>query len=147
MATKKVPTNIITGFLGVGKTTAILNLLKNKPENENWAVLANEFGRNGTDGALMTDQGALIKEVPGGCMCCTAGVPKASVVLMPLLRQKPDCLLIEPTGLGHPKQVIATLTSEQYTPYVDLKATLGLLTPRNLSIEKYTSNRTLVMNN
>lgn len=69
--TKKVPTNIITGFLGVGKTTAILNLLKNKPENENWAVLVNEFGEIGIDGTLMTDQGALIKEVPGGCMCCT----------------------------------------------------------------------------
>ncbi|MCF7484666.1 MULTISPECIES: CobW family GTP-binding protein [Vibrio] len=138
--TKKVPTNIITGFLGVGKTTAILNLLKNKPENENWAVLVNEFGEIGIDGALMTDQGALIKEVPGGCMCCTAGVPM-SVGINALLRQKPDRLLIEPTGLGHPKQVIATLTSEQYTPYVDLKATLGLVDPRNLSNEKYTSNQ------
>lgn len=138
--TKKVPTNIITGFLGVGKTTAILNLLKNKPENENWAVLVNEFGEVGIDGALMTDQGALIKEVPGGCMCCTAGVPM-SVGINALLRQKPDRLLIEPTGLGHPKQVIATLTSEQYTPYVDLKATLGLVDPRNLSNEKYTSNQ------
>ena len=137
--TKKVPTNIITGFLGVGKTTAILNLLKNKSENENWAVLVNEFGEIGIDGALMTDQGALIKEVPGGCMCCTAGVPM-SVGINALLRQKPDRLLIEPTGLGHPKQVIATLTSEQYTPYVDLKATLGLVDPRNLSNEKYTSN-------
>ncbi|CAH6801463.1 Zinc-binding GTPase YeiR [Vibrio chagasii] len=138
--TKKVPTNIITGFLGVGKTTAILNLLKNKPENENWAVLVNEFGEIGIDGALMTDQGALIKEVPGGCMCCTAGVPM-SVGINALLRQKPDRLLIEPTGLGHPKQVIATLTSDQYTPYVDLKATLGLVDPRNLSNEKYTSNQ------
>ena len=138
--TKKVPTNIITGFLGVGKTTAILNLLKNKPENENWAVLVNEFGEIGIDGALMTDQGALIKEVPGGCMCCTAGVPM-SVGINVLLRQKPDRLLIEPTGLGHPKQVIATLISEQYTPYVDLKATLGLVDPRNLSNEKYTSNQ------
>ncbi|CAH6983959.1 Zinc-binding GTPase YeiR [Vibrio chagasii] len=138
--TKKVPTNIITGFLGVGKTTAILNLLINKPENENWAVLVNEFGEIGIDGALMTDQGALIKEVPGGCMCCTAGVPM-SVGINALLRQKPDRLLIEPTGLGHPKQVIATLTSDQYTPYVDLKATLGLVDPRNLSNEKYTSNQ------
>ena len=138
--TNRVPTNIITGFLGVGKTTAILNLLKNKPENENWAVLVNEFGEIGIDGALMTDQGALIKEVPGGCMCCTAGVPM-SVGINALLRQKPDRLLIEPTGLGHPKQVIATLTSEQYTPYVDLKATLGLVDPRYLSDEKYTSNQ------
>lgn len=138
--TSKVPTNIITGFLGVGKTTTILNLLKNKPENENWAVLVNEFGEIGIDGALMTDQGALIKEVPGGCMCCTAGVPM-SVGINALLRQKPDRLIIEPTGLGHPKQVVATLTSEQYEKYVDLKATIALVDPRNLSIQKYTSNQ------
>lgn len=139
----RVPTNILTGFLGVGKTTTILNLLKNKPENENWAVLVNEFGEIGIDGALMTDQGALIKEVPGGCMCCTAGVPM-SVGITALLRQKPDRLLIEPTGLGHPKQVIATLTSEQYEPYVDLKATIALVDPRNLSDEKYLSNQNFV---
>ncbi|MGY2572493.1 CobW family GTP-binding protein [Vibrio sp. C8] len=138
--TNKVPTNIITGFLGVGKTTTILNLLNNKPENEKWAVLVNEFGEIGIDGAMMTDQGALIKEVPGGCMCCTAGVPM-SVGINALLRQKPDRLIIEPTGLGHPKQVIATLTSDQYTPYVNLKATIGLVDPRNLSNEKYTSNQ------
>jgi G3E family GTPase len=45
--TKAVPTNIITGFLGVGKTTAILHLLANKPANERWAVLVNEFGEIG----------------------------------------------------------------------------------------------------
>ncbi len=64
--TKKVPTNIITGFLGVGKTTAILSLLKQKPENENWAVLVNEFGEVGVDGAFLSEQGAIVKEVPGG---------------------------------------------------------------------------------
>ncbi len=138
--TARVPTNIITGFLGVGKTTTILNLLKNKPHNENWAVLVNEFGEIGIDGAMMTDQGAMIKEVPGGCMCCTAGVPM-SVGINALLRQKPDRLIIEPTGLGHPKQVIATLTSEQYEKYVDLKATIALVDPRNLSNPKYTTNQ------
>jgi len=140
---KRVPTNILTGFLGVGKTTTILNLLKNKPKNENWAVLVNEFGEIGIDGALMADQGAQIKEVPGGCMCCTVGVPM-SVGITALLRQKPDRLLIEPTGLGHPKQVIATLTSPQYEPYVDLKATIALVDPRNLSDEKYLSNQNFV---
>lgn len=139
----RIPTNILTGFLGVGKTTTIMNLLKNKPENENWAVLVNEFGEIGIDGAMMTDQGAMIKEVPGGCMCCTAGVPM-SVGITALLRQNPDRLLIEPTGLGHPKQVVATLTSEQYQPYVDLKATIALVDPRNLSNDKYLSNKNFV---
>lgn len=61
----RVPTNIITGFLGVGKTTAILHLLATKPAHEKWAVLVNEFGEIGIDGAIMSEQGAMIKEVPG----------------------------------------------------------------------------------
>jgi G3E family GTPase len=135
----QVPTNIITGFLGVGKTTAILNLLKEKPQHENWAVLVNEFGEVGIDGAMMAEGGAMIKEVPGGCMCCTAGVPM-SVGINALLRQKPDRLIIEPTGLGHPKKVIETLTSEQYQNYIDLRATIALVDPRNLSDERHLEN-------
>ncbi len=136
----RTPTNIITGFLGSGKTTAILHLLKTKPEHEKWAVLVNEFGEIGIDGAIMSEHGALIKEIPGGCMCCSAGVPM-SVGITALLRQKPDRLLIEPTGLGHPKQVVATLTSQQYRDYVDLKATIALVDPRHLRNPKYTENR------
>lgn len=140
---KKIPTNIITGFLGVGKTTAILALLNNKPTDESWAVLVNEFGEIGIDGTLMSEQGALIKEVPGGCICCAAGIPM-SVAITALLRQQPTRLLIEPTGLGHPKQVIATLLSEQYQPYVDLMATIALVDPRYLSDEKYINNQNFI---
>lgn len=135
----KTPTNIITGFLGTGKTTAILNLLKEKPENERWAVLVNEFGEIGIDGAIMNDQGALIKEVPGGCMCCAAGVPM-SVAITALLRTKPDRLIVEPTGLGHAHKVLATLESTQFTDYIDLRATIGMVDPRYLSQEKYLEN-------
>lgn len=96
-------TNLITGFLGSGKTTSILHLLANKDPAEKWAVLVNEFGEVGIDGALLADSGAMIKEIPGGCMCCVNGLPM-QVGLNTLLRQgKPDRLLIEPTGLGHPE--------------------------------------------
>ncbi|QJY38869.1 GTP-binding protein [Vibrio europaeus] len=135
-----IPTNIITGFLGTGKTTAILNLLKEKPEGERWAVLVNEFGEIGIDGAMLTDQGALIKEVPGGCMCCAAGVPM-SVAITALLRTKPDRLIVEPTGLGHAHKVLATLTSSQFSDYIDLRATIGLVDPRNLTKDKYLNNQ------
>ncbi|WP_099832140.1 CobW family GTP-binding protein [Salmonella enterica] len=99
-------TNLITGFLGSGKTTSILHLLAHKDPAEKWAVLVNEFGEVGIDGALLADSGALLKEIPGGCMCCVNGLPM-QVGLNTLLRQgKPDRLLIEPTGLGHPKQIL-----------------------------------------
>ncbi|MBV7296449.1 CobW family GTP-binding protein [Enterovibrio paralichthyis] len=138
--TKKVPTNIITGFLGVGKTTAILNLLKQKPENENWAVLVNEFGEVGVDGAFLSEQGAIVKEVPGGCMCCVAGLPMA-IGINALLAQNPDRLLIEPTGLGHPKDIIGKLLSEHYENYIELNATITLVDARNFADARYTENQ------
>lgn len=134
-------TNLITGFLGSGKTTTILHLLANKPKDEVWAVLVNEFGEVGIDGALLADSGALLKEIPGGCMCCVNGLPM-QVGLNTLLRQgKPDRLLIEPTGLGHPKQILDLLTADVYQPWIDLKATLCLLDPRQLLDPKVSGNQ------
>ncbi|MCB1757507.1 MAG: GTP-binding protein, partial [Gammaproteobacteria bacterium] len=51
-----IPTHIITGFLGAGKTSAILHLLNAKPVDERWAVLVNEFGEIGVDGSLFQGQ-------------------------------------------------------------------------------------------
>lgn len=133
-------TNLITGFLGSGKTTSILHLLAHKDPAEKWAVLVNEFGEVGIDGALLADSGALLKEIPGGCMCCVNGLPM-QVGLNTLLRQgKPDRLLIEPTGLGHPKQILDLLTAPVYEPWIDLRATLCLLDPRLLVDEKTVAN-------
>jgi G3E family GTPase len=100
-----IPTNLVMGFLGVGKTTAILDLLKQKPKNENWAVLVNEFGKIGIDGAIYTAAGVTVKEVAGGCLCCAVGIPFQVSVNQLLKEVRPDRLLIEPTGLGHPKKV------------------------------------------
>ena len=66
---KKIATNIITGFLGVGKTTSILQLLKQKKEKDKWAVLVNEFGEIGIDGSLIKGnisdkQDVLVKKFP-----------------------------------------------------------------------------------
>ena len=132
--------NLITGFLGSGKTTTLRHLLANKPENEKWAVLVNEFGEIGIDGALLADTGAVLKEIPGGCMCCVNGLPMQVGLNMLLQQAKPDRLLIEPTGLGHPKQILNLLTSDTYQAWLELKATLCVLDARQLSDDKYTSN-------
>jgi len=142
---RAVPTNIITGFLGVGKTTAILQLLKRKPENENWAVLVNEFGEIGIDGALIAgnnpqESGVFIREVPGGCMCCASGVPMQIALNMLLAKAKPDRLLIEPSGLGHPKEVLALLQSIHYQEVLSLQATITLIDARKLQDSRYTEH-------
>jgi len=142
-----VPTNIITGFLGVGKTSTILNLLANKPKDERWAVLVNEFGEIGVDGSLVQGQQidkekVFIREVPGGCMCCAAGVPMQIALNQLLLKAKPDRLLIEPTGLGHPKEVLQVLSSTHYRDVLSLQKNITLVDARNLSDARYTEHET-----
>jgi len=144
---ENIPTNIITGFLGVGKTTAIQHLLKNKPDGERWAVLVNEFGEVGIDGSLISGndtqaQGIFIREVPGGCMCCTAGLPMQMALTMLLAKAKPQRLLIEPTGLGHPEEVMGVLSGDNYKGVLDLGATITLVDARKISDARYTSNDT-----
>jgi len=125
-----VPTNIITGFLGTGKTTAINHLLRHKPEGERWAVLVNEFGQIGIDGSLIEQQdGVEVKELAGGCLCCALG-PSLPITLATLLRRfRPDRLLIEPTGLGHPARIIDTLQSDQFRTVLSLHSIICLLDP------------------
>jgi G3E family GTPase len=144
-----VPTNIITGFLGAGKTSTILQLLKSKPEAERWAILVNEFGEIGVDQALLQGQtaektGVFIREVPGGCMCCTAGVPMQVALNQLLSKARPDRLLIEPTGLGHPAEVLKTLTDEHYQDVLAINKTITLVDARQLSDFRYTENETFI---
>ena len=108
---QNIPTHVIAGPLGAGKTSLIKQLLAQKPANERWAILINEFGQIGLDAALLTtaDDGIALGEVAGGCLCCVNGAP-FQVGLGRLLRKaRPDRLLIEPSGLGHPAQLMEQL--------------------------------------
>jgi G3E family GTPase len=138
---------MITGFLGVGKTSAILNLMRHKPANERWAILVNEFGEIGVDGSLIEGQynetkQVFIREVPGGCMCCAAGLPMQIALSQLLTEARPDRLLIEPTGLGHPKEVLQVLLSQYYRELISLQKTLTLVDARKLTDSRYTEHET-----
>ncbi len=140
----QIPTNLIMGFLGVGKTTAILNLLEQKPENEKWAVLVNEFGKVGIDGAIFEMAGATVKEIAGGCLCCAVGLPFKVSINRLLKDIRPDRLIIEPTGLGHPKKVLEMLENRYFRDVLDLKATICLVDPNNLFDKRYQNNKNFI---
>lgn len=137
MTTQNVPTTLFTGFFGVGKTTAIRSLLARKPANENWAILVNEFGEIAVDQAVLEDGSTngqenrlTIREIPGGCMCCAANVPMRMAITEILRRAKPDRLLIEPTGLGHPAGILDELRKDDLKDVVDVGAMICLVDPR-----------------
>ncbi|MCL1048592.1 CobW family GTP-binding protein [Shewanella abyssi] len=142
MIQKIIPTNIITGFLGVGKTSFIKSLLSQKPVDEVWAVLVNEFGEIGIDAGLLGSetQQIQIKEVAGGCMCCAAGLPMQVAINQLIAKAKPDRLLIEPTGLGHPQEVLKVLTQTHYQQVLAMKTCITLVDARKLNDSRYTEH-------
>jgi G3E family GTPase len=120
---QNIPTHVIAGPLGAGKTSLIHNLLSQRPADERWAVLVNEFGQIGLDAALLSrdEQGIAIAEVAGGCLCCVNGMP-FQVGLGRLLRKaRPDRLFIEPSGLGHPLQLLKQLRQAPWTEVLTLQ--------------------------
>ncbi|ATZ66777.1 CobW family GTP-binding protein [Acinetobacter haemolyticus] len=123
IARKAVPTHIISGFLGAGKTTLLHHLLTQKPKNEVWAILMNEFGQIGVDQQLITQQsGYAVKELLGGCLCCSSQLPMQIALSRLLSESKPDRLFIEPTGLGHPAQLLEQLTEPHWHSSLDMRA-------------------------
>jgi G3E family GTPase len=118
---QNIPTHVIAGPLGAGKTSLIKHLLAQRPVGERWAVLINEFGQIGLDAALLTSDadGIALGEVAGGCLCCVNGAP-FQIGLGRLLRKaKPDRLFIEPSGLGHPARLLEQLSE---APWVGVLA-------------------------
>lgn len=108
---QNIPTHVIAGPLGAGKTSLIKQLLEQKPAGERWAILINEFGQIGLDAALLTTaaDGIALGEVAGGCLCCVNGAPFQIGLGRLLKKSRPDRLLIEPSGLGHPAQLMEQL--------------------------------------
>jgi len=151
--------NIIGGFLGVGKTTAINQLLAQRPAHETWAVVVNEFGDIGLDGALIGSQrspqdgahrdadstippGVAIHEIPGGCICCTAGFAFQDAVVRLLRRSRPDRLLIEPTGIATLRSVIDTLRQPGLAEAVELRTVITVVDPAHWASTRHRTNET-----
>lgn len=135
---KVVKTHIISGFLGAGKTTLLQHLLQQKPEGETWAILMNEFGQIGIDQQLLPQQsGYEVKELLGGCLCCAGQLPM-QIALSRLIQEKqPDRLFIEPTGLGHPAQLLEQLTEPHWQSQINMRALVTVVDGSRLQDEAW----------
>ena len=134
-----VPTHIISGFLGAGKTTLLKHLLSQKPENEVWAVLMNEFGQIGVDQQMLPQtQGYEVKELLGGCLCCSSQLPMQIALSRLLSETKPNRLFIEPTGLGHPAQLLEQLTEPHWQQSIAIRALVTVVDGSRLHDREWT---------
>jgi len=130
-----IPAHVITGPLGSGKTTAIARLLAAKPLQQNWVVLLNEFSEAGVDTLTVASaaRGAFdVRLVPGGCLCC-AGEQDFRRNLHELVTlTRPDRILIEPSGLGHPGGIVDELLGHEAQGRLRLAGIVALVDPRRL---------------
>ncbi len=104
-----VKINVVSGFLGAGKTTLIKKLLTGKLREEKVILLENEYGEVGVDGSFMKDAGITVTELNSGCICCTlAGDFQKSIDEL-IDTYHPDRILVEPTGVGKLSEILAAI--------------------------------------
>ena len=92
--------DIISGFLGAGKTTFIKQLVQDVFAGEKLVLIENEFGEIGIDGGFLKDAGIEITEMNSGCICCTLVGDFSKALVKVLDEYKPDRVIIEPSGVG-----------------------------------------------
>ncbi len=103
---KMTKIDIISGFLGAGKTTLIKKLLQEGFQNEKLVLIENEFGEIGIDGGFLKDAGVEITEMNSGCICCSLVGDFSTALKEVLEKYAPDRVIIEPSGVGKLSDVI-----------------------------------------
>jgi len=104
-----VKINVISGFLGAGKTTLIKKLLTGSLRNEKVVLLENEYGEIGIDGGFMKDAGITVTELNAGCICCTLAGDFQAAVDQLIDTYHPDRILVEPTGVGKLSEILSAV--------------------------------------
>ena len=127
---EKTKIDIISGFLGAGKTTLIKKLLKDAFQGEQVVLIENEFVEIGIDGGFLKEAGIQIREMNSGCICCSLVGDFGASLKEVISKYHPDRILIEPSGVGKLSDVIKAvqgveeetgLVLNSYTTVVDAK--------------------------
>lgn len=126
---KMAKVDIISGFLGAGKTTLIKKLLNESLKDEKLVLIENEFGEIGIDGGFMRDAGITVNELSQGCICCSLAGDFETALKGVVDTYHPDRIIIEPTGVGKLSDIIAAvqkvhgadLTLDRFFTVVDAK--------------------------
>lgn len=104
--------DVISGFLGAGKTTLILEMIGKVPPGEKIAVCENEYGEAGIDGDTLRDQGLEVVDINAGCICCTLSINLIAGIKLIAARFRPTRIILEPTGLASLPDILNILRDE-----------------------------------
>ena len=116
-----IKVDVISGFLGAGKTTLIKKLFESSLKDEHVVLIENEFGEIGIDGSFLKDAGIDIKEINSGCICCSLVGDFAASIKEVIARFNPSRIIIEPSGVGKLSDIVNAIEN------VDADLTLNIL--------------------
>ena len=119
--------DVVSGFLGAGKTTLIQKLIKDVFAGKNVVLVENEFGEIGIDGGFLQEAGIEVTEINSGCICCTLQGDFQEALKMVVEQYHPDHIVIEPSGVGKLSDILKIIKSvdglelNSYSTVVDAK--------------------------
>ena len=119
-----IKVDIISGFLGAGKTTLIKKLYKNVFKNEKVVLIKNEFVEIGIDSAFLKDSGIEIKEINSGCICCSLVGDFSSSMKEVISKFNPERIIIEPSGVGKLSDIINAVNKVEADLSLNIIATV-----------------------
>lgn len=119
--------DIVSGFLGAGKTTLIKKLLKEALGGEQVVLIENEFGEIGIDGGFLKDSGIEITEMNSGCICCSLVGDFGAALKKVLDQYHPDRILIEPSGVGKLSDVMRAVEGATASEGVHLNSAVAVV--------------------
>lgn len=119
--------DIVSGFLGAGKTTLIKKLLKEALGGEQVVLIENEFGEIGIDGGFLKDAGIEIKEMNSGCICCSLVGDFGASLKEVLATYAPERIIIEPSGVGKLSDVMAAVKDATDAAAVELNSAVAVV--------------------
>ena len=119
--------DIISGFLGAGKTTFIKKLLEEAIAGEQVVLIENEFGEIGIDGGFLKDAGIEIREMNSGCICCSLGGDFGASLAEVITKYRPERIIIEPSGVGKLSDVVKAVVDVSADMEVELNSAVTIV--------------------
>ncbi|MCC2816596.1 cobalamin biosynthesis protein CobW [Lachnoclostridium pacaense] len=119
--------DIISGFLGAGKTTFIKKLLEEAIAGEQVVLIENEFGEIGIDGGFLKDAGIEIREMNSGCICCSLVGDFGTSLAEVITKYKPERIIIEPSGVGKLSDVVKAVVDVSADMEVELNSAVTIV--------------------
>ena len=132
--------DIISGFLGSGKTTLIRKLASEGYKGEKVVILENEMGKINIDGQILKNSGVLVKEITAGCICCSLSGNFTDAINEIFESFHPDRIIIEPTGIAMLSEVISSCSLNAFSNLIKLDMVVTVVDVKRFKLSYSYSN-------